>query len=367
MNRILADLTAFARQYMRSKVGAFFTFIFPLLLIVLFGAIYSNQGSASIGLSVQDLDGSPLSQQFIAALNNTTVVKVSMIPNDVDSRSYISDNSLSVALQIPSGFGRDVAAALSPNSTGVVNVTLYGDQTKSTYGIAQGVVSAVAEQMNFVLSGTTRVVSMNYESITAEQLQFLDLIVPGIIGMTVMTTTMYSMTSVCAEYRTRHYFKLLATTTLKKAEWLSSKILWYMISLTISLFLTVAVAVALWNSRTVIEPLSLVFILVGSVLFTSLGMVIGIFIKDAESAVAVANAIGFPMMFLSGSFFPVEVFPTYLQTVATFLPLTYLNNGLRDVMIYGNVNGGLFNLAVCVVVAVVFFLIAARGMSWKER
>ena len=47
MNRILADLMAFGRQYLRSRIGAFFVFIFPILLILLFGAIFSQTGSSS--------------------------------------------------------------------------------------------------------------------------------------------------------------------------------------------------------------------------------------------------------------------------------------------------------------------------------
>ena len=81
---------------------------------------------------------------------------------------------------------------------------------------------------------------------------------------------------------------------------------------------------------------------------------------------AIANAIGFPMMFLSGSFFSVQSFPGFLQGVAAFMPLTYLNNGLRDTMIYGNDASALLNLAVVLVVGVIMMITASRLMSWKE-
>jgi ABC-2 type transport system permease protein len=83
--------------------------------------------------------------------------------------------------------------------------------------------------------------------------------------------------------------------------------------------------------------------------------------------VAIANAIGFPMMFLSGCFFSVESFPSFLQGVAAVLPLTYLNNGLRDTMVYGNDAAALVNLAVVIVSGVVITLVASRLMSWKEE
>jgi ABC-type multidrug transport system permease subunit len=49
------------------------------------------------------------------------------------------------------------------------------------------------------------------------------------------------------------------------------------------------------------------------------------------------------------------------------IPLTYINNGLRDTMIYGNTNSALVNLAVVVVIALVIFIAAAKLMSWKKK
>jgi ABC-2 type transport system permease protein len=101
--------------------------------------------------------------------------------------------------------------------------------------------------------------------------------------------------------------------------------------------------------------------------FTSLGMLLGIFIRDQETAAAIANAIGFPMMFLAGSFFPLDLFPSYLRAVANFLPLTYLNEGLRATMVLGNDATALVDLAVTAVFAGACFIIAARGLSWKSK
>jgi len=107
--------------------------------------------------------------------------------------------------------------------------------------------------------------------------------------------------------------------------------------------------------------------LAGAFLFVSMGMVFGSFTKDPEPAAAVANAVGFPMMFLAGTFFPIEAMPSYLQGVAKVLPLTYLDNGLRDAMVYGNSGSALVNLAVVAVLAVIFFVLGSKLMSWKEK
>lgn len=361
MKRILADLRAFGKQYLRSRIGAFFTFIFPLLLILLFGALYSNPGSTTINLAVQNMDPSPYGATFMGMLNYTNVTKLTMIPSTDEIQGYIKAHSLNLALYIPADFGQNVSTKQN------VSLVLYGDTSQSTYAVALGVLNAVIQQMNLHVNNASAFIGMSQQPIVSPQFTFMDYFVPGIVAMTVMITAMYTMTSVCAEYRTRRYFKLLATTTLTKPEWLVSKILFYGLMTTLSLLLTVGVGIAVWGVHVSIDALSIVFILVGTFLFTSLGMLLGSVIKDPESSAAVANAIGFPMMFLSGTFWPINAMPGYIQTLAQVLPLTYLNDGLRQAMVYGNMSLATVDLAILAVAGVVVFVLAARAMSWKER
>jgi ABC-2 type transport system permease protein len=195
----------------------------------------------------------------------------------------------------------------------------------------------------------------------------MDFFLPGVVGITVMTNSLFAMTSICAEYRNRGYFRLLATTKISKAEWLVSKFLFFTVLLIVSLIFTYAIGKAMFEMETSLTPISFVLIAAGAFLFVSMGMLLGVIIRDPESGAAVANAIGFPMMFLSGTFFPLDSMPEYLQLIAKAMPLTYLNEGLRDTMVYSNNESALLNLAVLAVIAVVIFVAASKFMSWKER
>jgi ABC-2 type transport system permease protein len=369
MKRAIADLKAFGIQFLRSKVGTFFVFIFPILLILLFGAIFSGGGAQEITLNVQDVDDSVASHNFIEILNFTGAVNVEYIPNNVDIESYITENSLSIALLIPEGFQENLTIAGQQNITGtVVNVTLYGDPSQSTYSIALSVVGGSIEAMNDIMNPTNRApLGMKAETVAPDEFKFIDFFLPGVVGLTVMTTPMFAMSSICAEYRNRGYFKLLGSTPLTKSEWLLSKILWYIMVLYVSFALMLLLGILAFNIKMTITLLAIVLIAVGALLFTSMGMLIGAFTKNPETSAAIANAVGFPMMFLSGTFFPLEGMPEYLQLIASGLPLTYLNEGLRDTMIYGNTSSALTNLAVVLVIAVIFFILAAKVMRWKEK
>ncbi len=361
MNRILSDAVSFGRQYMRTKIGAFFTFIFPLLLIMLFGAVFSGGDVSGITLHVQNMDDGPYSLALMEALNSTGYFEIHMIPTSSDIQEYISDNSLSLATLIPSNFSEDIMAGTH------IDVTLYIDQSKSSSQVAAGVFQAVISQLNYDLSGSESAIGFVTQNPGSDELTAYDFFLPGFVGLTVMITAMYFMTSTCAEYRSRGYFKLLATTRLRKSDWLISKFLFNSVLLIASLLLTFAVAMMVFDLNAVLTPMSIVLVIGGAFLFTSLGMLLGTVVKDPESGSAISNAIGFPMMFLSGSFWDLGSMPESLQWISKVMPLTYLNEGLRDTMVFGNEMGAMANFVIIVVMGAVFFILASRLMSWKER
>lgn len=369
MSRLISDMINFGKQYMRSKIGLFFAIIFPILLILVFGAIFMGGGDSKISLPIQNLDEGSYGQTFIDAMNDTHAFKITEVPVNESIDQYIANNSLTVAIVIPRNFTFEIGRHfIDPNIPGLINITVYGDPSKTTYSVVLGAAGAVTNGMNFGLSGTHPIVGAEGKKIgETSKFNYMDFYLPGIIGMTVMTNALFAMTSTCAEYRQRNYFKLLATTNIKKWEWLVSKFIFYTILLSGALVLTYLVGRMAFDMQSVITPLAFVLIAAGAFTFTSMGMLVGVFIKDPEGAAAVANAIGFPMMFLSGTFFPLEVMPSYLQAIAGVLPLTYLNNGLRDTMVYFNDGNALINLGVVFVCGMIFFLLASRIMSWKEK
>ena len=367
MNRILADAKAFGLQYLRSRTGTFFALAFPVLLILLFGAIFSGSGTTALPLYVQNLDNTPASWNFVQALNNTNLLIYNSIPSDVNITAFVREHSINTALLIPAGFGDNVSRAQAGDPTASVTVTLYGDPTQSSFGIATSAVGGAITGYNFEVRGTPPVVHMTTGTISQRGDKYIDLFLPGIIGFTLLTTPLFGMTGICGEYRTRKYFKFLATTKLRKSEWLAAKILFYTALMFASVALIMAAGILVFQMDGSITPMAVLLIVAGTFEFTSLGMLLGIFIKDSETSAAIANAIGFPMMFLAGSFFPIDLFPPYLRSDANVLPLTYINEGLRATMVLGNDTTAAIDLAITVVIGVVFFALAARGLSWKAK
>jgi len=95
-------------------------------------------------------------------------------------------------------------------------------------------------------------------------------------------------------------------------------------------------------------------------------MILTRFVKEAQSAAAAANAISFPMMFLSGSFFPIELMPGFLQKIARILPLYYVNEGLRAAMVFEDNIAALRCATIIGVFAGVVFILGILATKWEE-
>ncbi|MFQ5838288.1 MAG: ABC transporter permease [Thermoplasmata archaeon] len=365
MKRAFADLVAYAKQYIRTPTASFFTLVFPILLILIFGGVFGAPEEINLEVHVQNLDGSQMSVALVDALNETGVLTVIMVSSNEDLEAYVRDLSIPAALLIPEGFQTDVQMAVAGDPDAYPKVVLYGDLSSSAFQAVEGVVQGVVTGMIFELYGATPV-SVESQSISQVGFSYIDFFLPGVIGITVLTPLFASSTT-AAEYRERHYFKLLATTPLRKSEFLFSRTLWMIGLMFLSTILMIVVARLVFGAIFILNPVAVALITAGTVLFVSIGMAIGNFAKDTEAATAVANVVYFPMMFLTGTFFPVEIMPSFIQVISRALPLTYFNNGLRDTLIFGNVESALTNLGIVTVLAVVVFALAAWSMSWRAE
>jgi len=126
------------------------------------------------------------------------------------------------------------------------------------------------------------------------------------------------------------------------------------------------VSYAVFSVRLQTNAWLLVFIVFEVFAFGGIGMILTRVANEAESATAAANFIMFPMMFLSGSFFPLEMMPGFLQTIARGLPLYYVNEGLRAAMVLVDNAAALRYSAVIGVFAVVVFVLGINTTKWEE-
>ncbi len=361
LTRTLADLKTFGRGYGRSRVGLFFSLVFPIILILLFGAIFAGNGSSAVQVYAQNRDNSsPASVAFLQALNSTGAVQITLVGSNQNFSQFLLANSATEGIVIPAGFQADYLAHTP------VNVTVYDDPASSTSGIVLGATSGVVNGFNLEAAHGSPILGVEQLTVSSQSYKYIDFLIPGMIGFAVLVSPMFALVNVSSQYKRDKIFKQLSLTPLTKTEWLIAKILFYFAITIASFVLMSAVGIFAFGAHISFSIWILPFLLLGPFLFVSLGMLVGTVSNSPESAGVVGNLITFPMMFLSGTFFPVSAFPGYLQMVAHVLPLYYVIQGLNNVMIYGNIDGALVDIAVLIAASLVIFALAVRFFKWRE-
>ena len=370
--RLGADFKIVVRSYTRNPVALFFSLIFPIILIGLFGLIFSAVGSGTTTLYVINGDhGSPPSQQFLAALNQTGVVSVSLVNvTPADFSTWLGQNDAPVGLVIPAGFGADYR-----NNT-TVNVTVYTDPLDAaSSGVAEGAIEEVVNEFNVghirstcgSSPGCSPVVGVTGAQVGSRVYKYIDYLIPGLIGFSILTSPMFSLVDVSSSYRKEGIFRELSLTPLTRSEWLAARIAWYIVLTFASAGIMIGTGVFVFGAHVTLSLGVLPFLVLGPFFFVSLGMLCGSVAKTPETAALIGNVVTFPMMFLSGTFFSVSSFPPGLQAFSHVLPLYYVIDGMNQVMLFGNQGRALVDLLVVAVSAAAVFALAVRLFRWRDE
>ena len=184
--------------------------------------------------------------------------------------------------------------------------------------------------------------------------------------MAVMIASLFGTVNVNTELRQKGIIRKLSTTPMTRSDWILSNILYQLLLAVMSTILILLVSYAVFNVSLQINVWLPVFIVLDVFTFVGIGMVLTRFVTEAESAAAAANAISFPMMFLSGSFFPIELMPGFLQKFARILPLYYVNEGLRASMIFVDGMAAMRYAAVIGIIAAVIFILGIMAAKLEE-
>ncbi|MFO7461784.1 MAG: ABC transporter permease, partial [Desulfatiglandales bacterium] len=286
----------------------------------------------------------------------------------VDAAQYAKDHKRNLVLVIPKGFEESLMHRMALDDPSAF-VTLTKIHDPSSFGVTtkMQVLDMVLAGVNQEMSGKPPFIKSAETSILAKKYRFIEFFVPGIIAMAVMTASLLGAVNVNAELRQKGVIRKLSTTPITRTDWILSNILYQFILAVVSTSVMLLVSYVVFNVSLEINAWLPVFVALAVFAFVGLGMILTRVAKEAESAAAAADALMFPMMFLSGTFFPVEMMPEFLQKFAKVLPLYYVNEGLRASMVSVDNIAALRYAAVIGIFAAVVFVLGVMITTWTEE
>jgi len=366
MRRLTAGLlpltVANIKSFYRDRASLFWTFAFPIIFVVLFGSIFSGGGGA-FNVGWVDEDRSPAAQQLRGAFAEVSILVLTDSDRAV-ALEEMRDGTLDAVVVVPAGLGE----AIMPSRTGPpFQLTLYTDPSRATASTTvTQIVSQVVNGINLSLAGVPPALAIAGEALQTQNISAAAYFVPSILAMALMQLGVFAAIPLVAQ-REKGILKRLNATPLARSTLVASNVLMRLLIAIMQTVIIVGIGVVAFGVTVIGSLLAVAgFIVLGAVTFLALGYVIASYARTEESANALTSVVQFPLMFLSGIFFPIDFMPDWLQPVAAVMPLTYLGDALRQTMVGGAAYAPLpVDALVLGIWLAVCFLLSARFFRWQ--
>jgi len=344
-------------ELFRNKMGLVMLVLMPIFMMSLAGFIFPSSTSishVSVALVNEDegygnYSASAILITALEKMNNSTdmmtitnassldEVREMIQGGEVDGGIIIASNFTSSLVTGKQGIITVVTDESNPQMSMVLQIALKEVFEQIGTWVAEqnvrGLCPAVDESNSLAI---VKPYSVQTEGAVAGEFSYFDFMAPGLMAMTVMMSVMTGLPAAISHEREVGTLDGMMVAPINRLAIILGKTLAQTARGILQGILILALAVVLFGV-TIHGNILLIFalLLLGVFSFVGLGVVITSFAKDQETAMMVMMTLMFPMMFLSGVFFPIQQMPWYMQDISKVLPLTYLATALRKVMVSG--------------------------------
>ena len=313
------------RSSLRNRVALFFTLGLAVLFMVIFGLLFGG-GNISLTYSVVDSDHTQQSTQLVSALRSIKGVTVNVQSLD-DALTDLRNNKADVVVEVPKGFGAAVAGSGSATVQPV-----QGSQTSASASVADQILAQVVSR--FASRGPSSAVTLAQpKSGSVNDVTAIDYFLPGMLAYIILQSGINYVAIGLTDLRVRKVLRRFRATPLRPAQILAAQITGGALTVALQLIVLVVLGLVLFQARSYGSWLVLLVpVVLGIGAFVGIGFLLTSAARTSESARGLSSMVAFPMMFLSGIFFPITTLPSWLQQAVHALPLTWLTDALHRVM-----------------------------------
>ena len=358
----LAQLRLFARN----RQVLFWTLAFPIFFMTMLGSFLGKGDTTSLSVVVIDQDQSAASSTLLTSMKQVSVLRIEQTENREDALKRLKNGDLQLVVTVPKGY----EAAINAKSASLPGSKLqvsYDETSQVTNQIGLPLLSQIADEVSKQLVGYTPIVSIESKGVQSLNLKYIDFLGPGIVAMMIMNSNLNGVAGQIASWRERGILRRMQSTPLQPRSFIASQITARLLLNGVQAILVLLIGNLIFGTQVNGSwLLLLMFVVLGTLTFMSIGFIIAALAKTPESAGPIAGFISFPLLFLGGVFFPIKNMPDWLQPAVNTLPIAHLSTALRQVM---NVGASLTDLwqeaALLGGWMLVAFIIASLSFKWE--
>ncbi|TAK89565.1 ABC transporter permease [Patescibacteria group bacterium] len=351
------------RRYFRSRIAIFFSVFFPLLLLFVFGFLYSNNKDVSFKVALFNNSNTEFAKQFATNLDQVKALSIQKDLTDMDAaKEKMNRSEIDAIIELPPEFGQ-INSQNFPSGQVKVLYSQNSQQAGQTIGsVLQGILDGVNVQLTKIQPPLT----VKAESTADQGLTAFDYAFPGLIGFSLLGLGIFGPLNMLPAEKKTGALTRLRVTPLRPSQFIISYMFSSLATGVLSITAMFLVAITLFEFHLVGNLLVFaLFTIFGAIMIFGIGVGVGGWASDEKQAAPLGNIITFPMMFLSGIFFPRYLMPEWLQGVTQFIPLTPVIDGMRLILTEGKTFIDLGpQLGLMAIWTVVVYTIAFRVFRW---
>ncbi|MFQ5632061.1 MAG: ABC transporter permease, partial [bacterium] len=329
---------------------------------MLFGFMFGKSGGLKINIGVADEDQTQASQQFIDQLRLIPVLKLEQ-KNSEALLEEINENKKNFAIIIKQGYEASLAKG------GARIEVVYNQSQGPMQQVVISILQQIVDRTNWKLLQTEPPIQLTQTAIQPQRRDqsYVDFLLPGLIGMSVVSTSLFSIGMVVVAYREKGKLRRLSVTPLPKTIFIAGQIVNRYFIVLVQAFLLMTLATLIFDVQIVGSLVDfLAALTIGMLAFIALGFLVASVANTTETASGIANTLFLPMIFLSGVYFSVEGIPKFLKPLVEFLPLTHLVRAIRGIFTNGiSFMDVLPQMGILSIWMIVCFAISVKLFRWE--
>ncbi len=352
------------RRFFRDKLAIFFTIIFPLIFLFVFGGIFGKSGGTSFKIALINQSDSSFSKDYVAEAQKNPLFKINASLNSLDAaKEKMNRGELDAAIILPPSFG---TSATDGSANGQAEV-YYTQNNESAGQTLVSVINAQFRVANAEITKSTDPFTVVGKQTNDKELSRFDYTFAGLVGFSIIGLGIFGPINVFPELKKQGILRRLHTTPLRVWQYFVATAVSQAVVGLVTMVILFGVAMVVFDLRLVGNIFELaLFIVMGITTILGIGLAVGGWAKNERQAAPLGNIVVFPMMFLSGTFFPRFLMPEWLQNASGYLPLTPVIDGIRLISTEGkhlaDVTSQIGLLAVWFIIV---YLIAFRVFRWE--
>ena len=302
-----------AREIWREPGVLFWVFGFPILLAISLGLAFRNRPPDVMPIAVVEGAGAEGAAAAIDAVEGLEAMRVAQ-----EGALELLRNGKALLVLEPGSASEAPRFTLDPSRPGSRLAAI-----------------AVRDALEHARDPASRLAATEVV-VTAPGRRYIDFLLPGLLGMNLMSGGVWGVGWALVVMRTRKLLKRFAATPMRRGDLLLSFMLFrVVISLVEAAFLILfgILAFQLWPSGSWLDVAALVAL--SALAFGGVGLLVASRAQNSQTAAGLMNAVTMPMFLLSGVFFAADNFPGWMQPLVRALPLTALNDALRAIVLDG--------------------------------